>query len=83
MNFDFDSTPARTTRALDFGAKFQIVAFQILMRNGNPWVTVNSVLNEDICGGFDILLINFMHQDWKVRESVNVCLVEKKSCSGK
>ena len=81
MNFDFDSTPARTTRARNFGAKFQIVAFRILMGNGSQRVTVNSVLNEDILSGFDILQFNLMHQDWKVRESVNVCLVEKNSCS--
>ena len=81
LNFDFE-TPARTTRALDFGAKFQIVAFRMLMGNGSPRVvTVNSVLNEDVCGSFNGLQFNFMHQDWKVRESVNVCLVEKNFCS--
>ena len=33
-------------------------------------------------GYFNGLQFNFMHQDWKVRESVNVCLVEKKNfCS--
>ena len=48
------------------------------MGNGSPRVTVNSVLNENIFGAFIILQSNFIHQDWKVRESVNVCLVEKK-----
>ena len=35
--------PHNAPRALDFGAKFQIVAFRILMGNGSPWVTVNSI----------------------------------------
>lgn len=79
LNFDFDSTPASTTRALDFGAKFQIVAFRMLMGNGSPRITVNSVF--DICVSFNGLQFNFMHRNWKVREFVNVCLVEKNSCS--